>query len=180
MSRTGKIARLRHAIRRQINLRLQEGEGGQSLLNWINSLPQVQSYVAKDFASIPVTDGNLSEWRRGGYRDWLRVQQECDVVRLLREDSQLLNPAGGPRSRLGNHLSSVLTTEIASLAPLFLSNTTQPAKRFKLLSEVLRELIQLRKADCRADQARINAERWELEQERLSMKPSSANQVKSE
>ena len=140
----------------------------------------MQSFVAKDFASIPVTDGNLSKWRRGGYLDWLRVQQECDAVRLLREDSHLPNPAGGPGSHLGNHLSSVLTTEIASLAPLILSNTTQPAERFKLLSDVLRELTQLRKGDCRAYQARINAERWELERERLSMKTSSANQAKSE
>jgi hypothetical protein len=45
---------------------------------------------------------------------------------------------------------------------------------------VLRELAQLRKADCRADQTRIKAERWELEQEWLSMKTSSANQTKSE
>ena len=42
MSHNGKIARLPHAIRNQLNLRLQDGEQGKNLVQWLNSLTEVK------------------------------------------------------------------------------------------------------------------------------------------
>ena len=42
MTRNGKIARLPRHIRGQLNRRLQNGEEGNTLLEWLNALPKVQ------------------------------------------------------------------------------------------------------------------------------------------
>jgi hypothetical protein len=60
MTRNGKIARLPLAIRRQLNLRLQNGELAQDLLSWLKQLPEVQakrnrSASAKSLASVSST-----------------------------------------------------------------------------------------------------------------------------
>src|ERR1039458_1968788 len=71
MTCTGKIARLPAAIRDQLNRRLLDSEPGPSLLDWLNSLPEVQAILAAEFASQPLYPANLSEWKNGGYCDWL-------------------------------------------------------------------------------------------------------------
>src|ERR1700677_4746361 len=86
-SRTGKIARLPRTIRDALNLRLMDGMEGGRLLAWLNAQVEVQEVLRNDFASIPVSRQNLSQWRLGGYQDWLRQQETCERVRLLSEKS---------------------------------------------------------------------------------------------
>jgi hypothetical protein len=76
-SRTGKIARLPHEIRERLNQRLLDGEGGPEILDWLNSRAEVKKVLDERYESHPVTPGNLSEWRHGGYRDWLVIQEPC-------------------------------------------------------------------------------------------------------
>jgi hypothetical protein len=40
MSRNGKIARLPQQIREQINRRLENGEEGKQIAEWLNTLPE--------------------------------------------------------------------------------------------------------------------------------------------
>ena len=40
--RNGKIARLPYKIREQLNVRLQDGELGTRLVDWLNGLPEAQ------------------------------------------------------------------------------------------------------------------------------------------
>src|SRR6266576_4610690 len=61
-SRTGKIARLPHALREELNQRLQDGEEGASLLDWLNALPDVRSVLSQHFADRPINPTNLYEW----------------------------------------------------------------------------------------------------------------------
>ncbi len=75
MSRIGKIARLPLGIREQLNRRLQDGEIGKDLVVWLNSAPEVQAVLKAEFGERPVNEPNLSDWKTGGYEDWL-VQQE--------------------------------------------------------------------------------------------------------
>ena len=67
-SMTGKIARLPHKIREQINRRLQDGEPGRLLLAWLNALPQTLRLLTDQFGGRPVNQANLSAWRNGGFR----------------------------------------------------------------------------------------------------------------
>src|ERR1035438_7957478 len=49
MTRVGKIARLPREIREQLNHRLQDGEIGKRLVDWLNSLPEVKAVLAGEF-----------------------------------------------------------------------------------------------------------------------------------
>jgi hypothetical protein len=84
--RNGKIARLPREVREELNRRLQDGEQGASLAAWLNALPAVQAVVAAEFDGKPVREQNLSEWRKGGYRDWLGQQEAMDALRRLNAD----------------------------------------------------------------------------------------------
>src|SRR5262245_724088 len=95
MSRKGKIARLPHAIREELNRRLLEGQAAGKLLPWLNGLPDVQAILGEDFEGLDVNDQNLSEWRKGGYAEWLRRRERLDHTRELSRLSVDLAKAGG-------------------------------------------------------------------------------------
>ena len=46
MTRLGKIARLSREIRDELNVRLQNGEVGRKLVEWLNGLPAAQAVLA--------------------------------------------------------------------------------------------------------------------------------------
>jgi hypothetical protein len=75
MSRNGKIAHLPRNIRNELNQRLENGEEGPALLDWLNGLPIVDNILKEHFEGAPITKQNLSEWRQGGFREW-QVRQE--------------------------------------------------------------------------------------------------------
>jgi hypothetical protein len=87
MARTGKIARLPLVIREELNMRLRENENGQTLLDWLNSLPQCQD--------APINDANLSLWRQGGFAEWLDDQERVHKIEKLSELSLRLAKASG-------------------------------------------------------------------------------------
>src|SRR6266851_4484844 len=81
--RTGKIARLPHDIREQLNRRLNDGEQAHSILEWLNSVPEVQAVLAASFDGRPLNKVNLTEWRHGGYRDWLALHYAASAKALI-------------------------------------------------------------------------------------------------
>ncbi|MGA3267891.1 MAG: hypothetical protein ABSE16_13835 [Verrucomicrobiota bacterium] len=60
MNRNGKIARLPGVIRDELNRRLQDGEPGKNLVQWLNGLPKVKKLLADQFAGRPIARQNLS------------------------------------------------------------------------------------------------------------------------
>ena len=54
MTRHGKIARLPHPIREQINRRLQNGEANKQTAEWLNTLPEVRSLLEAEFDGQPI------------------------------------------------------------------------------------------------------------------------------
>jgi len=70
-SRNGKIARLPQDVREALNQRLERSEPSPQLLAWLNALPEVQKFVEREFGGEPVSKHNLSQWRLGGFQDWL-------------------------------------------------------------------------------------------------------------
>ena len=84
ITRNGKIARLPHAVREQLNNRMHDGEEGKKLVAWLNALPAVRAVVKAEFGGRPVRAQNLSEWKQGGYRDWLAQQEAIAVAGRLK------------------------------------------------------------------------------------------------
>ena len=74
MTRNGKIARLPQSIREEINGRLQNGEEGKQITDWLNTLPKVKALMKAEFEGQPVSESNLSHWKLGGYADWEEQQ----------------------------------------------------------------------------------------------------------
>lgn len=94
MSRKGKIARLPLAIREELNRRLLEGQSGTKILPWLNELPEVKAVLEEDFEGLRVSDNNLSEWRKGGYAEWLARREKLDATRELAQFAADLTKAG--------------------------------------------------------------------------------------
>src|SRR6266446_3873145 len=94
LTRNGKIARLPLAVRQELNRRLDEGEQGKELVAWLNGLPEVQAILAAEFGGKPIREQNLSEWKQGGYRDWLAKREALEVAERLGEDATEWNAEG--------------------------------------------------------------------------------------
>jgi hypothetical protein len=165
-TRIGKIARLPNEIREQINRRLQDGEPGDELLDWLNALPKAQKILAAQFGGRPISKQSLSEWKQGGYRDWVRAEE--DRLRVDRFTEQAARLAGSDKeSPLSERLAAVLLVEMAGTLEELKDESVPPAERWQCLRQMLREVAQMRREDNRAARLRIEMERWEREADRL-------------
>ena len=138
---TSKIARLPFTLREQLNHRLQNGEAGQPLLDWLNQKPAVKKILAKLFNNQPINKQNLSDWRHGGYRDWVRHQSRQQTIqRLAEQGGQFHKPEGN--LDLYDSFSQIVIAEMAEELEQ-LSEITDRNDRWKRLREISRELSRL-------------------------------------
>jgi hypothetical protein len=137
-TRTGKIARLPLALREQLNQRLQNGELGSALLHWLNQLPEVKEVLAQQFASQPITKQNLSEWKHGGYEDWLRHQSRQQWIQRVTEQGNDLDCPEDLYECFSRILIAEMSEELESLHHL-----TNRDQRWQRLQELSRELARL-------------------------------------
>src|SRR3954447_21614412 len=93
-SRNGKIARLPKAVREEINQRLEDGATARSMVGWLNGLPEVQALVQSEFGGHPIREQNLSQWKQGGYEDWVRHQEALALAEHLYEKDEELEAQG--------------------------------------------------------------------------------------
>jgi hypothetical protein len=70
-ARCGKIARLPVQIREQLNRHLENNCPASAILPWLNALPETRQILHSQFNDMAITKQNLSEWRHGGYEEWL-------------------------------------------------------------------------------------------------------------
>src|SRR5208337_1540982 len=83
-ARNGKIARLPRDIRNQLNERLDCSEESPQLLEWLNALPESQKVVKDHFNGVPISPQNLSQWRQGGFQEWLARRDLSEDAREVR------------------------------------------------------------------------------------------------
>lgn len=88
MTRIGKIARLPKAIRDRLNQQIQDGVPGKALVYWLNQNDEVRDVLLQHFNAKEITEQNLSEWKQGGYQDWLKHQETRDWVRRLSDEAE--------------------------------------------------------------------------------------------
>ena len=74
-TRNGKIARLSREVRDELNRRLERSQPGPNLLDWLNGLPEVRELLQEQFEGEPISKQNLSQWRQGGFQEWLARQE---------------------------------------------------------------------------------------------------------
>jgi hypothetical protein len=167
MTRNGKIARLPREVRNQLNRRLQDGEPGTKLVGWLNSSPEVQSVVAAEFASRPVNEQNLSEWKQGGYRDWLLHQDALEQVPPVATEASELN--GAVPGQLSDHMAVWLTAHLMAVVRRLAAAETDDAAKWRLLHEAAADIAAFRRGDHGAERLKLDRELIELDRERLDL-----------
>ncbi|MCB1211249.1 MAG: hypothetical protein KDK97_18130 [Verrucomicrobiales bacterium] len=95
MTRNGKIARLPRAIRDRLNQQIQDGVPGKDLVRWLNGMNEVVDILAQQFNTDRITEQNLSEWKQGGYQDWLKHQERRDWVRRISDEAEDITDDAG-------------------------------------------------------------------------------------
>ena len=173
-TRIGKIARLPKEVREELNRRLQDGEPGEQLLDWLNALPKVRKILAAQFGGRPITKQNLCEWRQGGYRDWERVEEDRLCVERLTERAASLTASADPDESddgppFSERLAAVLLVELARALEELKDERLPATERLQLVRQMHREVTQSRREDNRAAKLRIEQERWEWESERFEI-----------
>jgi hypothetical protein len=159
LTRNGKIARLPLAVRQELNRRLDEGEQGKKLVAWLNGLPAVQAILATEFGGKVIREQNLSEWKQGGYRDWLAKQEALEIAERLGEDATEWNAEG--RASLTDTLALWLVARYAVATRRVAE--TDGREGWRLLREMCGDIVELRKGDHTAERLQIERERLELE-----------------
>ena len=164
MSRIGKIARLSHDIREQLNRRLRDGESGPDILHWVNDLPQCRQMLTQKFGGRPIDEGNLYEWRHGGYEEWLWNEDRRDRLQSEFEHVAKLD-AVGDGSKVAEQLGALVAAELVKAINM-LDGIIDMNERWFRLKEISRELTRFRRENCNNQRLRLAEQRLENETER--------------
>jgi hypothetical protein len=160
-TRTGKIARLPREIREALNRRLQNGEPGGQLVAWLNAAPEVRQILDLYFSGHAITEQNLSDWRSGGYEDWLRFQDTRDWIRNLVDRSSDLAEETDPIC-VSDWLSAPLAVALGKCIQRVATEAPTNLEQQKHLLALSRELAQLRRGDHKHNLLRIQKERLDI------------------
>jgi hypothetical protein len=153
-ARTGKIARLPQPIREKLNQRLRDGQTGKEIINWLNELPDVKQLVIERFAGHLISENNVSEWRRGGYQDWLReMETRIRIVQLAEkyQDAEL-------DGRLGRRAETVVLAELLDDMDQ-LHRIEDDEVRSARLRRICRELARMQNVHCRGLELQLQQEK---------------------
>jgi len=144
-TRVGKIARMPHVIREELNHQLANGVPGIELVVWLNELPEVQKILAELFGGRAISSNNLSVWKQGGYADWVISRESRTELREIMAQGRQLDHAGAGKSGgdVVGYLGTLLAVELAQTIDR-LHKTKNPEAHLKILRKLSMELSRLR------------------------------------
>ena len=72
----GKIGRLSQSRREELGERMEDGQTGKELAEWLNSLPDVQALLKEKFGGLPGNEQNTCPTGGSlGHLEWLRLRE---------------------------------------------------------------------------------------------------------
>ena len=149
-TRNGKIARLPHQVREELNQRLERSERSPQLLAWLNALPEVQEFVQREFGGEPVSKHNLSQWRLGGFQDWLTRRDFFADARNA--DDFVAERKEGRKKVLADQVATVLAARYAGLIVRWDGECTKDFEaRARVLGGLCRGVVQLQREAHKAN-----------------------------
>jgi hypothetical protein len=154
MTRNGKIARLSGNIREELNQRMEDGQEGPVLLEWLNS----QLKMDNGQLIIPITKQNLSEWRQGGFREW-QIRQEWFGHAAQLADSTGEMEKSIDLALLPGALAAVLAARYAAVLHTWDGEPNEKIEaQLRLLRRLNQDIALLQKTLLRADQQKRELE----------------------
>jgi len=168
-SRQGKIARLPHEIREEVNRRLLNGQSGQVIMAWLNAHPAVQAVLKDQFDGKPVNDQNLTHWREGGYAAWLARREQIDQTRQFASFAMDLAKSGGGDISAG--AAAIAAGKVMELLEEC-SKDAPPLEQLKALVEAVATLRSgdLAEKKCALDLAKLKRKDQEIAQAERKLK----------
>ncbi len=162
MTRNGKIARLPRHLRDELNRRLDDGEQGVDLVEWLNANDGVKQVLEESFGGRPINEQNLSDWKHGGYYEWLQFQDAREWVRIVTDEAEQVADDSGSLP-LSDRISSMSVLVLGQLIRDLGSQARTDINSRQDLMRALRELTRLRRDDlkvaCMQDQFSLHAAR---------------------
>jgi hypothetical protein len=169
-TRNGKIARLPHDVREELNVRLERSERSSQLLAWLNALPAVREFVQREFGGEPVSKHNLSQWRLGGFQDWLTRRDFFADPRNA--DDFVAERQEGREKPLADQAATVLAARYAGLIVRWDGKCTKDFEaRARVLNGICRGVAELQREAHRANRDNLSLERRRGKQETTDPNP---------
>ena len=164
----GKIARLPHTLREQVNQRLLNGESAPVILAWLNPLPEALKTWNTYFQGKPATEQNLSEWRQAGYQRWLADREAIERTKALADYAAKQAAAG---NKLSSGLQAILAGHMLEGFEVLIhtgagdcEKPDDPVKRIAALGSVV---TAMRNADTAADRVSLDKRKTSQKDEAL-------------
>ncbi len=167
MARTGKIARLPHDIREQLNHRLRDGEEVKSILEWLNPLPEVQAVLSEHFDGRPINHVNVTDWRQGGYADWLVRQDALTLTANLQD--QFVFGDNALADKFNERLARWLAIQYAASAQALVGSEQDQLAKWSRLRQLCADVSRLRRGD-------LHSERLSIERDWLALESTKTNE----
>ena len=153
MSRTGKIARLPYQVRELLNTWLQNGVKGKIIVKLLNVLPAVKEVLKAEFGGRPINEQNLTHWKQGGYRDWLRKEEALAIISgVTCEAGEMQEKAGGS---ITEPLALWASAQYAVATKMLSAGKPNRKSYWKLLREFSEDVVKLRRGDQEAARLKL-------------------------
>ena len=162
IARKGKIARLPVAIRESLNHLLLNGASGPKIIAWLHTKEEVLRVLDEE-GEEPITPQNLSEWRKGGYAEWLARRERVEELKHLATHAAALAEAAG--ASVSDGAAAILGGKILAAAEK-LAETPEGEESLVGLSV---GLSKLRDADSKLLRARVAERNAEQKDRQLDL-----------
>lgn len=174
-ARRGKIARCPPHIREEVNRRLHAGESGTTILAWLNANEEVLRVLDQHFAEQPISPQNLSEWRQGGYQEWLDRHEQLDRTKELSDYAAQLatshrDAAGGNAAIVGGQLLEIFESlDVQAQKELLKEKPGNYVFLIDALARLEKSQADRVKAEAGRDMVKIQQRRAEQAEEKLRL-----------
>jgi hypothetical protein len=170
--RSLNIANLPSQIRDELNYRITDGEQGNELVAWLNAKPEVIKVIRERFDGTPISEQNLSEWRKRGYQKWLAHRNFVDESNALSDNTADI-------AETGIDCDKLLLTLTAAYAEATQNWIITPGEQMLYKLAVYKKLtngvIALRRAEIQKVRLEIERERLELLREKRCNRSDSSS-----
>jgi hypothetical protein len=166
----GKIANLPSNIRDELNYRLSDGEEGAELVAWLNAKPEVVKVIHERFDGLPISEQNLSEWRKRGYQKWLAHRNMFDESNALGDNALVIAETGVDCDKL---LLTLTAAYAEAIQNWIVTPCEQMTYKLAVYKNLTNGVIALRRAEIQKVRLEIERERLELLREKRHKSASS-------
>jgi len=168
----GKIANLPPEIRDQLNYRITEGDSGSELVEWLNSQPEVVKVITERFDGAPISEQNLSEWRKRGYQKWLAYHNIVDESNAVSGNTAGIAATGIDCDKLIVTLTGAYAEAIQRW---IITPCDQMNHKLAVYKNITNGVIAMRRAELLKVRLEIDQERLAILREKRGKKSQSSS-----